>query len=100
MPAQHWATSSCRRPSVEQTIGVVGQSTPPPDYRVLRPIKGGNIDLKLCFLCFCILFRISRVYTDIASYKDKISKLKSLIIGVPLMHVLCHVKFKGMFLVP
>ena len=35
---QHWATCWCSRPSVEQTIGVVGN----PDHRVLRPIKGGR----------------------------------------------------------
>ena len=38
MLAQHWATSWCRRPSVEQTISAAGVSLPCPDYKT--PISG------------------------------------------------------------
>ena len=39
---QHWATCWCCRPSVEQTIGAVGDPPPPPDQRVPIPIKGSG----------------------------------------------------------
>ena len=103
MLAQHWATSWCRRPCFEQTIGAVGN--PPPIIAFPEQLRAAAIDVTMWLLwscrlrfwvfvvvlkiktslvvfsalkkilCFCILFKISRLYRFIWIIFAKLTKL-------------------------